>query len=57
MQEMATMSLRTRGKEGKMEMLTKLGRRTKFKSCIFFLDFEKTKNMELSEIEFWRSPC
>ena len=28
-----------------------------FKMLIFFLDFQKTKNMELSEIEFQRAPC
>ena len=25
--------------------------------CIFSLDFEKTENMEPSEIEFLRAPC
>ena len=28
-----------------------------FKLVIFFLDFQKTKNMEPSEIKFWRAPC
>ena len=31
--------------------------RKKNKKCIFLLDFEKTKNMEPSEIEFLRAPC
>ena len=32
-----------------MEMLTKIGAFKKIKSSIFFLDFDKTKNMEPSE--------
>ena len=31
--------------------------RKKNKKCIFLLDFEKTKIMEPSEIEFLRAPC
>ena len=38
-------------------MLTKLGVVKKNKKCIFFLDFQKTKNMEPSEIQFLRAPC
>ena len=49
MQEVATMSLRTLGKLEKMEMLTKLGGVKKTKS-VFFFYFQKTKNMEPSEI-------
>ena len=33
------------------------GRKKKTKSAFFLLDFEKTKNMEPSEIEFLRAPC
>ena len=40
-----------------MEMLTKLGVVKSIKLVIFFLDFEKMKNMEPSEIQFRRAPC
>ena len=57
MQEVSTIFQRTLGKVWKMEMLTKLGSVKSITLIIFFLDFEKSKNMEPSEIQFWRAPC
>ena len=57
MQEVATMSQRTLGKVWNIWMLTKLGGVKKNKKCIFFKYSQKTNDMELSEIQFWRAPC